>query len=142
MARYHDASTGFGWGLRGGPGSFSFVNPRDWGNAVGAFAFAGAGPQAPLLLTRRDGSLSPALRAYLRQVRSPRGGQGFVLGAERSVPPATLTEIDRLLAPGAAPRNSALRPADPAQPRAREATTPSTTAPAQPTAVGGGTAAR
>jgi len=55
-----------------------------------------------LLLTRRDGSLSPALRAYLRQVRSPRGGQGFVLGDERSIPPATLTEIDGLLAPGPA----------------------------------------
>jgi hypothetical protein len=107
LARYHDASSGFGWGLRGGPGNFSFVNPRDWGNVVGAFAFAGAGPQAPLLLTRRDGSLSPALRAYLRQVRSPRGGQGFVLGDERSIPPATLTEIDGLLAPGPASRGVA-----------------------------------
>jgi hypothetical protein len=144
MARYHDASTGFGWGLRGGPASFSFVNPRDWGNVVGAFAFAGAGPQAPVLLTRRDGSLSPALRAYLRQVRSTRGGQGFVLGDERSIPPATLTEIDGLLAPGPAPRGAAPRRAAAAQGIAAPAATssPAASQQQQQPAVGGGLPAR
>ncbi len=99
LARFHDAKTGFGWGMRRG-GSWTFVNPRDWGNAVGAFDLAGAGPQAALLLTRRDGTLPPSVRAYLRSARSTRGGHGFVLGDERSIPQATLTEIDRLLVPG------------------------------------------
>ena len=99
LARFHDRKTGFGWGLREG-GSFAFVNPRDWGNAVGAFNFAAAGPQAALLLTRPDGSLPPSVRAYLREARSSRGGQGFVFGNEQSIPQATLTEIDRLLLPG------------------------------------------
>jgi hypothetical protein len=102
VARYHDAKTGFGWGMRGGPVSVSFVNPRDWGNAVGAFAFAGAGPQAPLLLTRRDGTLPPSVREYLRKARAPHGGQGFVFGNEDSIPQTTLSEIDRLLAAGRA----------------------------------------
>lgn len=143
LARFHDVKTGFGWGLRGGPGSWSFVNPRDWGNAVGAFNFAGAGPQAPLLLTRPDGSLAPAVLAYLRQVRAPRGGQAFVFGDERSIPPATLTRVDALLAPGPAPRDSRLRPVDPAQ---ADASSPAdapglptaTTAPRDTRAVGGG----
>jgi hypothetical protein len=107
LARFHDAKTGFGWGLSRGPGSWSFVNPRDWGNAFGAFAFASAGPMAPLLLTRPDGTLTPSLRAYLRSVRGPRGGQGFVLGDESSIPQSTLTEVDGLLAPGPPQRGAA-----------------------------------
>src|SRR5687768_10359398 len=106
LARFHDAKTGFGWGLRGGPGNWTFVNPRDWGNAVGAFNFAAAGPQAPLLLTRRDGALPPAVRRYLNEARSPRGGQGFVLGDEGSISPTTLAEIDGLLGPGPSPRDA------------------------------------
>lgn len=145
LARFHDAKTGFGWGLRAGPASWSFVNPRDWGNSVGAFTFAAAGPQAPLLLTRRDGTLPPAVRDYLRSVRSPRGGQGFLFGDERSIPPATLREVDRLLAGGPAPADARPRPldpggrdsADPALP-----TVPATRAPRrEPDAIGGGRAA-
>jgi hypothetical protein len=142
LARFHDAKTGFGWGLRGGPGSWSFVNPRDWANAIGAFTLAGAGPQAPLLLLGPDGRLPVSVLAYLRQVRSPRGGQAFLLGDERSIPPATLTQVDRLLLPGTAPRDTRLRPVDPAQPDAETARAPSlptaTAAPRDTQAVGGG----
>lgn len=136
LARFHDAKTGFGWGLRDGPGSWSFVNPRDWGNAIGAFNFAAAGPQAPLLLTRRDGTLPPAVRNYLREVRAPRGGQGFLLGDERSIPNSTLADVDMLLRPGPSPRES--------RPRTASASNPSTAdaAAQDPDAIGGGLPAR
>ena len=100
LARYRDRSTGFGWGMSGGVGTYTFVNPRQWGNAVGAFNFAGAGPQSPLLLTSADGSLPASVSRYLR---SGRGGQAFLLGDERSIPRATLKHVDRILSAATSP---------------------------------------
>jgi hypothetical protein len=89
--------------MSGSGASLSFVNPRDWGNAIAGFDLAGAGPMAALLLTDPDGSLPPAVTSYLRSVRggtSP--SQGFVLGDKRSIPTASLDQIDATLSGGAA----------------------------------------
>ncbi|MFL5894412.1 MAG: hypothetical protein ACJ76Z_04790, partial [Thermoleophilaceae bacterium] len=99
LARYKDKATGFGWGLRKGPASVSLVNPADWGNAVAAFAYAGAGPHAPVLLTTAKGTLPRAAARYLAQVRADAPGQGFVFGDPDSVPSQTLARLDALLDP-------------------------------------------
>jgi hypothetical protein len=86
FAKFKDPKTGFGWGIDKGPASLSLVNLKDWGNAVGAFTFAAAGPQAPLLLTDDSRRLPRQVLDYARSVRDPdQDGQGFVFGDPRSI---------------------------------------------------------
>jgi hypothetical protein len=99
VARYRDRATGFGWGQHEGPGSVALVNPRDWGNAVGAWTFAARGPRAPMLLTREDGQLPASVRAYLRELRAGDASQGFAFGDERSLATPILAELDAMLQP-------------------------------------------
>lgn len=98
FARYKDRSTGFGWGLKRAPASVSLVNTRDWGNAVGAFNFAAAGPQAPLLLTGAPAPLPTPVKAYLKKLRGAKPNQAFIFGDEASIASATLRELDKALA--------------------------------------------
>ncbi|HEX2102265.1 MAG TPA: hypothetical protein VHF51_01335 [Solirubrobacteraceae bacterium] len=99
MARYRDRSTGFGWGQYEGPGSVALVNPRDWGNVVGAWSFAARGPRAPVLLTDSEGGLPASVRRYLRELRGPDASQGFAFGDEKSIATPVLAELDALLEP-------------------------------------------
>jgi hypothetical protein len=97
LARYRDASTGFGWGLVRGPASVSFVNPRYWGDTAGADAFAARGPQAPLLLTGSDGGLPPVVVGYLRSLRGAKSNQAFAFGDQSAIPTTTLIQLDYAL---------------------------------------------
>jgi hypothetical protein len=97
FARYRDPTTGFGWGLQHGPGALSLVNPRAWGSAIGAFDFAGGGPQAPLLLTGPSGQLTAPLLRYLRDMAAPQPTQAFVFGNPASIPSASLHQADLIL---------------------------------------------
>jgi putative cell wall binding repeat protein len=95
LARYKDPKTGFGWGLRRGQASVSLVNTRDWANAIGAFAFAAGGPQAPLLLTDDPSRLPRPVEHYLRELAGP--SQGFAFGDAKSISPQVLGQMDELL---------------------------------------------
>ena len=105
LARYRDRSTGFGWGMLEAPASLGLVNPRDWANGVGAFAFAARGPSAPLLLTDADGGLPRSVRSYLKELRGREPNQLFAFGSDRSLPTPLLSELDALLERG--PRDAA-----------------------------------
>jgi hypothetical protein len=94
--RFHDPKTGFGWGLVRGPASVTLIDRFHWGDATGAFNFAGAGPRAPLLLTE-GAQLPVAVASYLRQLQTPVAGHGFVMGDSGHVPDAVLSELDPLL---------------------------------------------
>jgi hypothetical protein len=102
LARYKDPKTGFGWGLKTGPGNFVLMNVHDPGNVFGALTLAGAGPQAPLLLTDSARAAPPDMIGYLRGLRGSHGSQAFVLGDETSIGVSELSQVDRALsgAPG------------------------------------------
>jgi hypothetical protein len=98
LARYYDAETLFGWNLKKGPASVSLVNANDWGNAVGAWIFAGAGPQAPLLLTQSSDKLPPPVARYVEALgRSGEPSQAFVFGDRESISSRQLQQLDRAL---------------------------------------------
>jgi len=97
LARYHDPSTGFGWGLKRGPGSVSLVNVNRWSDAIAALTFAATGPQAPLLLTDSATALPAPVENYLHQLRGGKPGQAFVMGGTASVGAGTLQALDGLL---------------------------------------------
>jgi hypothetical protein len=98
LARYYDPQTLFGWNQKKGPGSVSLVNSRDWGNAIGAWTFAGAGPQAPLLLTDSPGRLPPPVARYVEALgRAGQPSQGFVFGDSKSISSAQLNQLDAAL---------------------------------------------
>lgn len=99
FARYRDPETAFGWGVKRGPASVSLVNAKDWGNAMGAFTFAAAGPQAPLLLTTSAGELPRPVVEYLRDLRGDEPNQGFVFGNEQSIASPAVKQLDKLLEP-------------------------------------------
>jgi hypothetical protein len=97
LARYHDPSTGFGWGLTHGPVSVSLLNENDWEAGAAAYNLAATGPQAPLLLTDGPGPLPPAVVAYLHQLSTGGPNQGYVVGSTAEISSATLQEFDGLL---------------------------------------------
>jgi hypothetical protein len=99
LARYRDPKTGFGWGVTSAPASVSLVNLNDWGNAIGAFNFAAAGPQAPLLLTDSPTELPLPVRRYLDEIRGGQPSQAMAFGDQRSIATATLADLDGLLDP-------------------------------------------
>jgi hypothetical protein len=103
LARYKDPKTGFGWGLKSGPGNFALMNVHDSGNVFGALTLAGAGPQAPLLLTDSATSAPADVIAYLRGLRGSQGSQAYVLGDEASIGAGELSQVDRAIGgvPGA-----------------------------------------
>jgi hypothetical protein len=98
LARYKDPKTGFGWGLRSGPGNFALMNVHDSGNVFGAIALAGAGPQAPVLLTASAKSAPPEVISYLRGLRASQASQAFVLGDEASIGAGELAQVDQAVA--------------------------------------------
>jgi hypothetical protein len=98
FARYRDPSNGFGWGLTHGPASVSLVNTSNWGDAMGAFNFAAAGPQAPLLLTSSRDRLPPQLLSYLASLRGPAPNHGFVFGDAGRISSTALHQLDAALA--------------------------------------------
>jgi hypothetical protein len=97
LARYHDPSTGFGWGMARGPASVSLVNTAHWANAIGALSFAANGPQAPLLLTSNARSLPPSVSRYLRSLRGRKPGQAYVFGDKSVIGGELLKRLDDLL---------------------------------------------
>lgn len=100
FARYKDRATGFGWGLTSGPANLSLISLARWTDAVGAFAFAATGPQAPLLLTDRGDALPAAVGRYLASLRGREPNQGFVFGDERGgITSGLVAKLDGLLAP-------------------------------------------
>lgn len=100
FAQYRDPKTGFGWGLTRGPASVSLVNVNYWQDAIGAFMFAAAGPQAPLLLTTSAGALPAPVASYLAQLRVAQGNQGFVFGDPQRISSVELQQLDASLAGG------------------------------------------
>ena len=100
LARFHDARTGFGWGLAKGPASVSLVDRRDWGNAVGALAFAARGPQAPLLLLDRADRLPGPVAAYLKDLGRDGPSQAFAFGNRDSIASSLLEQVDAMLGSG------------------------------------------
>jgi len=101
FARYRDPKTGFGWGLAHGPANISLINMHNWGNALGAFQFAAAGPQAPLLLTSQSEGLPAPVLQYLNELANPQGNQGYVFGGKSTVSAGTLRQLDGVLGPRA-----------------------------------------
>jgi hypothetical protein len=97
LARYRDPETQFGWGFKKGPLNVSLVNAGDWGNAVGAFTFAAAGPQAPLLLTDSADRVPEPVLEYVRELRGSKPGSGFVFGGRDSISSAALEQLDEAL---------------------------------------------
>ena len=97
LARFHDPKTGFGWGIKHGPASVSLVNRRTWGNAVAALSFAARGPQAPLLLLDRAGSLPAPVASYLRDLGAKGPSQAFAFGDRASIASGLLTRVDTLM---------------------------------------------
>ena len=97
LARYHDPSTGFGWGLRHGPASVSLVNVNHWPDAIAALTLAATGPQAPLLLTDSSTSLPSPVENYLHQLHGTKPSQAYVLGGEDSISAPAVTALDGLL---------------------------------------------
>ena len=98
FARYHDPATGFGWGIKDGPTSVSLVDRRQWGNAIGAFAFAARGPQAPLLLLDDADRLPASVEGYLDDLGRRGNGEAYAFGDEKSVSTAVLRHVDAILA--------------------------------------------
>lgn len=98
LAKYYDPQTLFGWNMKKGPASFSLVNPKDWGNAIGAWTFAAVGPQAPLLLTQSSDALPTPVARYLSELgKSGKPSQGFVFGDRNSLSSAVFTAFDSAL---------------------------------------------
>lgn len=98
LARYYDEDTLFGWNMKRAPASVSLVNAHDWGNAVGAWTFAGAGPQAALLLTDSRDRLPPPVARYVEALgRGGQPSQGFVFGDRRSISSGQLRQLDAAL---------------------------------------------
>jgi hypothetical protein len=97
LARYRDPETLFGWGFRTGPASFSLVNERDWGNAIGAWTFSAVGPQAPLLLTNSAKRLPAPVVDYLEGLAADKRSHGFVFGSRDSISSEAFAQFDRLL---------------------------------------------
>jgi putative cell wall binding repeat protein len=97
VARYRDASTGFGWGQQSGPANVSLVNPRVWAEGVGALTFAAQGPRAPILLTDAHGRLPASVRSYLRELRGDEPSQAFAFGGEKSIATPVLSSLDKTL---------------------------------------------
>jgi hypothetical protein len=99
LARYHDPSTGFGWGIRRGPASMSLVSTEHWANAIGALSFAANGPQAPMLLTSNAKALPASVSRYLSSLRGRKPGQAYVFGEKDVIGGAVLKSLDDLLDP-------------------------------------------
>jgi hypothetical protein len=97
LARYHDPSTGFGWGMRRGPASVSLVNREHWSDAIAAMTLAATGPQAPLLLTDSADSLPAPVENYLHQLRGRKPSQAYVMGGTSSIGEPVMSALDRLL---------------------------------------------
>jgi len=98
LARYHDPQTLFGWNMKRGPANVSLVNPKQWGNAIGAWTFAAAGPQAPLLLTESPQFLPPPVARYVEALgRAGEPSQGFVFGDRKSISSRALQQLDAAL---------------------------------------------
>jgi hypothetical protein len=97
LARYHDPSTGFGWGIKRGPASVSLVSTSEWPNAIGALTFAAAGPQAPVLLTDSASELPSAVRSYLEDLRGSKPSQAYVFGGTRALSSDLVAGLDELL---------------------------------------------
>jgi hypothetical protein len=97
LARYRDPKTQFGWGFDRAPANVSLVNTEDWANAIGAFAFAARGPQAPLLLTDSSEKVPGPVVEYLRDIAGSEAGQGFVFGDRQSIGSAAFRQFDEAL---------------------------------------------
>jgi len=97
LARYRDPKTQFGWGYKRSPANVSLVNKHDWANAIGAFTFAAAGPQAPLLLTDSSEELPGPVVEYLEGLDGTGKSQGFVFGDRESIGSAEFDQLDRAL---------------------------------------------
>lgn len=116
FASFHDAGFNQGWWLGswnrdfgwdiGEPGhNYTFVNPRDWQQAVTGSLLAHKGKHGPMILLA-SGQLSDPLRRYLERVRptwtAPSDqlvNHGWILGGVDSIPWQTQLEIDDLFEP-------------------------------------------
>ncbi len=101
LARYRDARTGFGWGVRHAPASVSLVDARDWADGAGALMFAARGPRAPVLVLDRPDALPPAIERYIADLSGSEPSQAFAFGGERAIATSVLAKLDALLAAGA-----------------------------------------
>jgi hypothetical protein len=97
LARFRDAGTGFGWGMKKGPVNVSIVNSRHWANAIGAFAYAARGPKAPLIVIPDGKKLPIEVIRYLRDMRSGDPSHGFVFGDQKSISSEVLQQLDAVL---------------------------------------------
>jgi hypothetical protein len=97
LARYKDRATAFGWGVKKGPASVSLVNAKHWGDAVGAWNFAAAGPQAPLLLTDSAETLPKPVADYVRSLAGVEPNQGYVFGDSSRIGAGVMAQLDQAL---------------------------------------------
>lgn len=103
FARFVDGS--FGWGVTDPGHGLVFANPTRPSDAVAAAPLSSSGTYGPLLLTQRDGQLSPQLVQYLLDIqpgydKDPVRGvynHGWLMGDASAVPVAVQARIDTLL---------------------------------------------
>jgi hypothetical protein len=114
----------FGWGVHEAGHGLVFANPSRPLDAPAAAPLSAHGDFAPLLLTRRDGSLPPPLVHYLSNIEPGYTealppvrevyNHGWLIGDERAIPALSQAELDGLLE------------IIPRKPSAEESPTPST----------------
>jgi hypothetical protein len=109
FARYHDPATGFGFGLKRAPASFTLVNVHHWADVIGAMTLAARGPQAPVLLTTDANRLPASVLRYVKALKGRAASQAYALGDKSRIDTSVLVDLDRLLE-GTAPPAAAGAP--------------------------------